>query len=168
MKQLDNLNVLVLDDHKNMRLLWRNILLAFGIRNVIESDNAEDAFLVVQNQPVDLVIVDYHLEGLTGAEFIAMLRRAPDSPAPYLPAIACTADTRRTILRLLVDSGVDEVLAKPVSAEQAWKKLSTVIMKRRPFIRAPGYVGPDRRRRVNAHYNGPDRRLNEPVERKVV
>lgn len=147
-----------------MRLLWRGILLAFGIRTVYEAESAEEAFKEIADKSIDVVIVDQHLDGLTGAEFISMLRRAPDSPSQHVPAIACTADTRKSTLKLFIDAGVDEILAKPVSADQAWKKLSMVINHRRRFVKTPFYYGPDRRRKVMPHYTGKERRKVQPEE----
>ncbi|MFC7291437.1 response regulator [Hirschia litorea] len=163
--KLANISILVLDDHRNMRLLWRGILLAFGIRTVNEADNAEDAFKQVGDKDIDAIIVDQHLDGLTGAEFVGMLRRAPDSPSQHVPVIACTADTRRSTLKLLVDAGVDEILAKPVSADQAWKKLAAVVNNRRQFVKTAFYYGPDRRRKEGGRWTGKERRREAPVPR---
>jgi CheY-like chemotaxis protein len=164
MGSLNNVSVLVVDDHRNMRVLWRGILLGFGIRVVHEAENAEDAFKQLGDKDIDAVIVDQHLDGLTGSEFISMVRRAPDSPSQHVPMIACTADTRKSILKLLVDAGVDEILAKPVSADQAWRKLSACVNNRRQFVKAGFYYGPDRRRKDDTKYTGRERRAENPVQ----
>ncbi len=156
--RLRNLKVMVLDDHRNMRMLWRGILLGFGIRNVIEAGCAFEALNVLRETEVDAIIIDQHLGDLTGSEFITILRKGADSPAPHVPMIACTADTRRPTIKALVDAGVDEVLAKPVAAKQAWEKLAMVVNKRRQFVAAPKFVGPDRRRRKSPYMGAEERR----------
>ena len=65
-----------------------------------------------------------------------------------LPVVACTADTRRTVIKELIDAGADEVLAKPVSIHAAWTKFHQVVMRRREFVKANQFFGPDRRRRA--------------------
>ena len=142
-----------------MRQLWRGILLGFSIRNIVECGCVIEALNLMRDTEFDLVIVDQHLGDLTGAEFVNMLRRDGESPAPFVPIIACTADTRRSTIRTLVNAGVDEVLAKPVSAAQAWVKISTIVNNRRSFVRGGYFAGPDRRRRKGAYKGGEDRRV---------
>ena len=45
------------------------------------------------------------------------------------------------------DSGVTEIIAKPVSLRSLYSRIVAVIERPRPFIRTPDYFGPDRRRR---------------------
>ena len=162
MTNLRNVKVLVLDDHRNMRMLWRGILLGFGIRQVVEASSVFEAIGFISSEQIDLLIVDQHLGDLTGAEFIHMIRRGADSPCPHVPIIACTGDTRKPTIRLLVDSGADEVLAKPVSSKQAWEKLAMVVNRRRSFVKAQKFVGPDRRRRKSPFFGEKERR--KPIE----
>ena len=93
------LNVLVVDDNEHMRRLLRSILTALGFENIKELGDAVSAFEALQNATVDLAIVDWHMRPVDGLEFIRMVRRAPDSPNPYLPIIMLTGHTalRRVI-----------------------------------------------------------------------
>ncbi len=159
MNRLGNVRVLIVEDHFNMRRLWRSILFGFGIRDVYDAANALDAIEILKLSPVDVMIVDYHLEDLNGAEFVNMVRKGSDSPAPHVPAIACSSDTRRSVIKDWVNAGVDEILAKPVSAEQAWQKLYMITNKRRDFVSAPRYFGPDRRRRPSPFMGAEERRV---------
>jgi two-component system chemotaxis response regulator CheY len=52
---------------------------------------------------------------------------------------------------------VTEFLAKPVTAKTLLMRLTNIIEHPRPFVRAKGYFGPDRRRR-SEDYAGPERR----------
>jgi len=156
--RLRNVRIMVLDDHRNMRMLWRGMLLGFGIRNVIEAGSARDALEQLQQTDVDAIIVDHHLGDMTGSEFVEVLRKGSDSPAPHVPIIACTADTRRVTIRLMIDAGADEILAKPVSSQQAWDKLVTVVNNRRNFVRCGEFFGPDRRRRKSPYFGDNERR----------
>ena len=59
------------------------------------------------------------------------------------------------------DAGVTEFMAKPISPKSLYARISAVIDRPRPFVRAEDYFGPDRRRRV-IEFQGADRRSNEP------
>lgn len=162
MNRLGNVKVLILDDHKNMRSLWRTILMGFGIRSVYEAQDAYEALEVLRSTTIDIIIVDYHLDGLTGAEFVGMLRRGADSPCPHVPVIACSGDSRPTVLKHWINAGADEILAKPVSADQAWQKMCMLVNRRRAFIKAGRYSGPDRRRRASPFMGDKERRVFMP------
>ncbi len=114
------------------------------------------AINLLRDREADLLVVDHHLEDISGAELTRMIRSSKEFPT-LMPIVACTADTRRSTLRELINAGCDEVLAKPVSAQHAWAKMASVVNKRRPFVRTSIYFGPDRRRRDVA-YSGPERR----------
>ena len=154
--RLDRLSIILVEDHANMRGLWRSIFVGFGIRDVREASTAMAAIDYLHDREADLLIVDQNLDDLSGAELVRMIRRSKELPS-LVPVIACTADTRRSTLRELVNAGCDEILAKPVSAQHAWAKIASIVNNRRPFVRTSIHFGPDRRRRTG-NYNGPERR----------
>lgn len=59
------------------------------------------------------------------------------------------------------DSGIDEYLAKPFSARALAERIDAVVNNRRPFVKSPGYAGPDRRRKVDPRFMGPWRRAGD-------
>ena len=69
-----------------------------------------------------------------------------------------TGYTEEARVRAARDVGVTEVLCKPVTAEGLTKRLLEVIERPRPFVKAPKYTGPDRRRDVPSTLKGSDRR----------
>lgn len=157
---LNHLRILLIDDHYFMRSIWRSILLGLGVNTVVEAQDATEAFEILPHEEIDLAIVDFHLGDLNGSEIIRMLRTSPDSPDRYLPIIGCTADTRPSVIQDFINAGSDELLAKPISCAGTWQRLYAVTENRRSFVRTPTFFGPDRRRRDNPNYRGPERRSN--------
>jgi DNA-binding response OmpR family regulator len=45
-----------------------------------------------------------------------------------------------------LDAGINEFLAKPISPRDLYLRIASIIDHPRPFVRARGYFGPDRRR----------------------
>ena len=158
---LETLSVLLVDDHLNMRRLWTAILKSFGITKIKEAEGAAEALEILRDEQVDLAIIDQILDDISGRELIEMIRRANDSSDPFLPVIACTADTRKPVIYDLIDAGADEILTKPVSPDAAWKRIIAVNQHRRDFVRTATYFGPDRRRVKDAKYRGPERRSKD-------
>ena len=143
--RIDNLSMLVLDDHRFMQQVLGAILTGLGIGRLTYAMTAEKAARLMESREFDLVIADYRLDRISGAEF-ARLVRASRAGDKFVPIIACTADTTPRVIRELRDAGVDEILAKPVSSFAVWSKLTAVVNSRRPFVAAPSFFGPDRRR----------------------
>ncbi len=156
---LSNLNFLVVDDNKNMRLLVIQVLRALGIRNVKEADDGADALKTLKTFPTDIVICDWNMEPLDGLDFTRMVRTASDSPNPFVPIIMLTGHTEMNRVEEARDAGVHEFLAKPISAKSLYQRIVSVIEISRHFIRTSNYTGPDRRRARSAmKYKGPERR----------
>src|SRR5581483_11468752 len=112
----------------------------------------------------DIAIVDWVMEPMDGLEFVRQVRSAEDSPNPFLPIIMMTGHTERHRIFKARDAGVTEFLAKPITAKTLLLRLMNIIEHPRPFVRAKGYFGPDRRRR-SEDYSGPERRgQSKPVD----
>ncbi|MEZ5937547.1 MAG: response regulator [Hyphomonadaceae bacterium] len=157
-KGLRNIRVLLVDDHHFMRSVWRALLDGLGFREIVDCRDSEAAFTHLRQGKFDLIVTDYHLGDVNGAEFARMLRAQEDPACHLVPIIGCTADTRRAVISDMIDSGMDEVLAKPVSARIAWSKFHAIAERRRPFVRTNVFFGPDRRRLKGGSFAGEERR----------
>jgi hypothetical protein len=60
------------------------------------------------------------------------------------------------------DAGVNEFLAKPVTARGVIHRINLIVEHPRPYIRCETYFGPDRRRRQDPGFDGPWRRGGDP------
>lgn len=143
---LENVNVLVVDDNRHMRQLVESILHALGVKHVCQAGDAAQAFKELQHFNADVIIADWHMEPLDGLDFVRLVRTAKDSPNPYVPIIMLSGYTEYHRVTEARDAGVNEFLAKPISAKAIYQRLATIIDNPRPFIRTRQYFGPDRRR----------------------
>ena len=158
--KLDKLNVLIIDDSKHMRTLMRSLLNAFGVGFIQEAADGREGFIRLCQQGFDLVLCDLVMEPVDGMAFIERVRRGKDSPDPFIPIIAVTGFTEQFRIMTARDAGVNEVLAKPISAKEIATRVTAVIENPRPFVRTKTYFGPDRRRRKEeqSFYEGVERR----------
>jgi two-component system chemotaxis response regulator CheY len=155
---LERLRVLIVDDNHHMVNIVKTILRGFGVKRFYEAKDAAEAFDVVKNEAIDFIVVDYLMDLLDGTDFVRLVRTADDSPNPYVPVIMLTAYSERSKVEAARDAGVTEFCAKPVTATELYRKVVAVIEHPRPFIRTPHFFGPDRRRRDDSNYKGPERR----------
>ncbi len=157
-RSLDRIRVLIVDDNHHMINIIKTLLRGFGIKNFDAASDAVEAFEIVNSEPIDFIIVDYHMDILDGADFVRLVRNAPDSNNPYIPIIMLTAYSERSKVEAARDAGVSEFLAKPVTSSDLYAKVASIINSPRPFVRTNSYFGPDRRRHNSIDFRGEDRR----------
>ena len=154
---LSQVKFLVVDDNAFARTLIRRILTQFGageIHDVADGKAAQDE---VKHFKPDIIIVDWMMKPMDGMEFVNWLRTADDSPTPFIPVIMVSAFSHMDNVVQARDAGINEFLAKPISAKSLFARIQAVIEKPRQFVRAQQYFGPDRRRRSMPH-RGAERR----------
>jgi DNA-binding response OmpR family regulator len=115
----------------------------------------------------DLILVDWVMAPIDGIEFVRMVRMAKDSFNPYVPIIMLTGYTEVRRVEEARDVGVNEFLAKPISAKSLYMRIAKIIREPRPFVRTKTYFGPDRRRLVTREYKGKERRLSTIAAPKI-
>jgi CheY-like chemotaxis protein len=161
MSGLEYAQVLIVDDNRQMRLLVRALMRAFGMRRCIETADAAEALEILRTAPVDIIITDFLMDPIDGVEFTRMVRRAPDSANPFVPIIMMTGYSERSRVRQARDAGVNSFLVKPISAKSLLDHVTAAILDPRRFVRCSGYFGPDRRSGMDPKYKGPLRRITD-------
>jgi DNA-binding response OmpR family regulator len=144
-----------------MSTILRTILQGFGVRTIVETRDAADAFEIMRSANPDLALVDYMLGDVDGLEFTRLIRTASDSPNKYLPIIMVSGHTDRSRIYEAINAGVNEYLAKPVRPVDLYNRLVSLIERPRRFVKSTGYFGPDRRRRQDPRFSGPWRRSTD-------
>lgn len=166
--RFDALRILIVDDNAHMRALLRKMLYALGVKSVRDCADGGEAFTELRANAPDIVITDLAMRPIDGIAFTTMVRSSADSPSPYVPIILLTAHTEAARVTQARDAGVTEILAKPISVQGLLMRLVEIIERPRPFVKCPGYFGPDRRRRRTPDYAGPFRRAEDGVGANVV
>lgn len=149
MSSLAALRILVVDDVQQMRSIVGTVLDSAGVGQVSFAADGARALEIVNSGSVDAVFVDFEMPVLNGLDLISAIRALP-SRERYIPIIMLTAHSDIARLNEARDRGMTEFLCKPVTARSILARLEAVILRARPFISAPGYFGPDRRRGANA------------------
>jgi DNA-binding response OmpR family regulator len=158
---IERVNFLVIEDSDHMRTLIRNILHALGAHQIREASNVADANVILGVFPIDIVICDWQMSPVSGVDFVRSLRADRNSPHRFMPVIMLTAHSEMARVTEARDAGVNEFVIKPISARTLYRRIREIIHRPRPFIEAPTYFGPDRRRHQVA-FAGPNRRADAP------
>lgn len=155
---IQDLKFLIVDDDANMRQLIRTILTSLGVKDLESASGTDQGYALLANFAADIAICDLRMDPLDGIEFTRMVRTREDSPNIYLPIIMLTGHAEIAAVENARQAGVHEFLIKPISPTKLYKTIQGLIENPRFFVRSKDYFGPDRRRRQDPKYKGPERR----------
>jgi CheY-like chemotaxis protein len=157
----DLLKILLVEDNHYMRVLLAEILRALGVTRIYEANDGAEGLQMMRDHEVDIVMTDLSMQPLDGIDFVRLLRNSPDSPNKMAPVIMVTGHSTLARVHEARDAGVNEFLAKPLTARGVIERLHQAIEHPRPYVRSPDYFGPDRRRRNDPNFKGPWRRVGD-------
>jgi len=122
-ESLKGLQVLVVEDDAIGREVLESQLRAWGA-SVTAEDNAMDALISLNQRPVDAVLLDWDLPGLSGLELGRTLRA--QYPRASLCLIAVTGRATPADRALGEQAGFDAHLTKPLDPQALWQVLSAL------------------------------------------
>ncbi len=157
---LSQVKTLIVDDHDPMRRIFLMMLKALGMREVEHANDGQEALEILKHFDADIIITDLEMPVINGFELTRLVRNGEAGSDPFTPIIMVSGHAEKESIFAARDAGINEFLAKPVSAKDLYARIRRIIEHPRPFIRADEYFGPDRRRRAQK-FAGPDRRKME-------
>lgn len=108
------LNILIVDDEKLMRENLALIVSSFDTFRTYQAQNAYEALEILQKYPIDLVLLDVNMPGLSGLDFLKMMRKEGfETPVILMtgyPSLELTVEALRY--------GATDFLIKPFTVEQ--------------------------------------------------
>ena len=159
---LSDLRLLLVDDSRTFLSLLTDVLHGFGIRDIIRTSEAVEAFEIIEREELDVALVDYRMPLIDGLEFANMVRTAPDSRNKFLSMVLVTGHCSRKVVMDSIKAGFDDFLAKPMRPAHLHQKLVQLKYNPKHYVLTPtGYFGPDRRRRPDPSYAQNERRSHD-------
>jgi len=156
---------MVIDDSPFALELTMRALNGFGLKTRHACASAVEAISILKENPVDLILVDSDMPGMTGFEFVRWLRRSKLEPNAFAPVIMTAAHVRQSQVAEARDCGANFLITKPFSSLTLLERIVWVSRDNRPFMEVGDYLGPDRRFKSEP-YAGPERRADE-IRRKA-
>lgn len=114
--------ILVVDDEKNIRILFRDELEDEGYE-VDTAASGREALEKINACAPDLVVLDIRMEDMTGIEVLEELRKTHES----LPVIMCTAVRGLKDDFTIWDSRVSDYITKPVDLDRLKEKIQKAL-----------------------------------------
>ena len=100
--------------------------------DVQQTGDGDEAMLLAQESPPDLVLLDWMIEGLSGIEVCRRLRRLPDTA--NVPIIMLTARGEEADRVRGLETGADDYVTKPFSPRELVARVGAVLRRVRPAL----------------------------------
>jgi len=121
-------NILIVEDDPNVRKLVRVNLTKRGY-TVSEAEDSHQALALFQSVPVDLVLLDLVLPGLSGVDICAWIRARSE-----VPIIILSARLEEDLKVDALDAGADDYVTKPFGSEELLARVRAFL--RRSYVTA--------------------------------
>jgi two-component system, OmpR family, KDP operon response regulator KdpE len=121
-------NILIVEDDPNIRKLVRVNLAKRGY-TVSEAEDSHQAIELFQKVPVDLVLLDLLLPGLSGVDVCTWIRARSD-----VPIIVLSARLEEDLKVAALDAGADDYVTKPFGQEELLARVRAFL--RRSYVSA--------------------------------
>jgi len=126
---------------------WRSLCHTAGLRRPSFMSDFADLRAELNQEEVDCLLISIPEKGFAAAgRTVRAIRNGQLGRDPFLPILIASDAPGDEAMRILVDSGVDTVLVRPLSVGKLCDRLRLLTVQRRPFVVTADYIGPDRRR----------------------
>jgi CheY-like chemotaxis protein len=159
--------ILVAEDDQITFDLISALLIGFGVGAVMRPDDHKHAMSLVAGGRPNLVISDVNFQDGEDFGLISDMRWSKNFPRRDIGFVVCTGHTNFETIMRARDLGASEIVAKPISAEELFKKITMALFEPRYFVDSSVYVGPCRRRR-KSKWSGDDRRRNSRLSQRQI
>lgn len=145
-KLVQTVEVLIVDDNQYMRKVVRNILVSLGVKSIHEAGDGIAGLEAIRMFAPDIVVLDWEMPLLNGAELVRIVRSPGVFPVPDVPIIMLTGHGERWRVVEASRLGVNEFLKKPVSGKALLERMVAILANPRPMVRLGDYYGPEPRK----------------------
>ena len=120
--------ILVVDDDPDIRAVIAAMLAAVGLV-VTTKESAEDALVAVNQEPFDLVVLDWNLPKMSGIDLCRQIRR---DKLVTLPVLFLTANASSQDMVDAFACGADDYMVKPFHAPELSARIFSLLRRSRP------------------------------------
>jgi two-component system, chemotaxis family, chemotaxis protein CheY len=125
-----SIRVLIAEDNQYLRKLIRNLLVNVGIKKIDEVTDGLAGFEAIKTLEPDIVLIDWELPLLNGAELVRIIRTPGMLARPAIPVIMFGASAERWRIAEAKRLGVNAYLTMPVSAKTLLDRIVSILGKR--------------------------------------
>lgn len=122
--------ILVVDDDSFTRRIILQVLHDFGFSNITDTDNAESAINLFENNAFDLIITDVNMSGMNGLEFTRLIRAGKTYAKPETRIMVLSSFSQTQILGTALALDINGFLVKPIIPAILEEKIAQAMSER--------------------------------------
>lgn len=159
--KFEQLSILLALSNQQAAEAYVPILRSCGVSRVVSVASNTDALTKLQENSFNMIVTDDRLPDLGGYDFCRFLRltNIMASVAPIVFGLH-TPDQKSVIKAR--DMGASKIVVMPLTGKNLQTSIIQAAHDLRPIVQCSAYNGPDRRRKANPGFKGPDRRVETP------
>ena len=123
--ELEHLKVLVVDDSPTARRFVRRVLENLGLERFVEANNGREAAQRIDEELFDLVVTDYNMPEMDGAELTDYIRNK--SGQATVPILMVTSESNDGRLSAVQQAGVSAICDKPFEPQTVRELLGRLL-----------------------------------------
>jgi two-component system chemotaxis response regulator CheY len=116
---------LVVDDSITMRRLIVGALNQMGFDQVDQAGNGRDGLALLEHAPVDLIITDCTMPGMSGVDFVRTVRQG--AATRRIPVLMVSTSASRQDIVNARNAGVTGYVVKPFTPELIREKVEALL-----------------------------------------
>ena len=137
---------LVYDPVGPNRIATRASLHSIGFRRVDLAPSLDILRERLKQRPPDLLLVEVAGSETEVCGLVQEVRQGTLGDNPFIVIVVTTWRRDGTIVGQVLNSGADDLIARPVSAHMLGERVRALAERRKRFVVTMDYIGPDRRR----------------------
>jgi len=118
--------ILVVEDNDDIRSLESRILRADGYE-VLSASNLDDAFTILKEHHIDLVLLDIVLEDQSGLDILTEMRMGSNRKLRRIPVIMLTSKSTVEDIAYALALGADSYLVKPFRGRVLTERVHSIL-----------------------------------------
>jgi len=134
---INEMTVLIVDDMPSMTKSIQNMMKVIGMgQEFFIANSAEEGWDILQKKMIDIILLDFNLPGMNGAELLSLIRE--DRTMRDMPVVMVTGEAYRDYVAESGESEIDAYILKPITIKLLEERINQVIDKHNdppPMIR---------------------------------
>ncbi|MEZ4607281.1 MAG: response regulator [Deinococcales bacterium] len=132
MKELLSSHILIVDDQEANIVFLEKLFKRAGYQQLYSTADSRQVLAIVQQKPIDLILLDLMMPHLNGFEVMAQLKTWI-KPEEYLPILVLTADTQEAGKHKALQEGAMDFLTKPLDITEVLQRTRNLLQTRQLY-----------------------------------
>ncbi len=138
-------SVLIFDPDLSSRNATKFALTGVGVRRIEEHISQRGLTQIIDEHDFDLIMLDCSTAGRRIFKLVEDIRNGKVGKNPFVAIVLTVWHPTETLVVEALQSGIDDLVMKPVSANVVVARIDMLVSRRKPFVFEESYIGPLRK-----------------------